>query len=329
MPLRDMNRPSSDPSGSPSRPPARRAPPAFVLYALAANVLVAASKYAAAWFTGSSAMLAEAFHSSADCINQLLLLLGHREASASPDEDHPFGFGRGMLFYAVLVGFLVLSLGGGGSVVEGVHQLLADRSIDHPLPAFIVLAVSAVFEGLSFRKSLAEVGPGRGWRSLWRWFKETRRPALLVTLTEDAAALVGLSIAAIALGLTVWTGHAAFDAGGSIVIGVMLVALALLMIRELKSQVVGEAADRRLRLAMRQWLDGQPQVRSVISLVVLQWDEAVLVAMQVEFTQWPGGSGIDLIEGINRLERDLRQRFPMARWIFVEPELADPRTQRL
>jgi cation diffusion facilitator family transporter len=235
--------------------------PKAIFYALAANVGIAVCKYAAAVFTGSGSMFAEAIHSTADCGNQLLLLFGLRQSRRPPTPMHPMGSGRAINYYSLLVALLLFFVGGAFSVYEGVHRLIAREPLRFVYVALAVLAISVLLETLSLMGALREIRAGTPKKSLWRWFRETRESDLLVVAGEDIAALAGLAIAFVAVLLTVITGNPAWDAWGSIGVGVLLMLIAALIAREVKSMIVGESASPEMRRDIEAFLRAQRDSR--------------------------------------------------------------------
>jgi len=183
-----------------------------ILLALGANFAIFISKLVAALITGSGAMLAEAVHSLADCGNQGLLLLGMRQADRPPSEEYPLGWGRALYFWSFLVAMLLFSVGGMFSIYEGIHKLNHPEPLKWPWLAIGVLAFGVVAESISMHGCLQEVNKAREGRSLWRWFRETRSSELLVIFGEDLAALLGLTIALLAVLATMITGDLLYDA---------------------------------------------------------------------------------------------------------------------
>ena len=184
--------------------------PKAIFYALAANIGIAVCKFAAAAFTGSGAMFAEAIHSSADCGNQMLLLFGLRQARRPASPLHPLGAGRAIYFYSLIVALLLFFVGGVFSVYEGVHRVLVREPLAYAYVALAVLGVSVVLEALSLMGAMREIRKNHPHKSLWRWFRETRESELLVVAGEDVAALAGLAIAFVAVLLTMLTGNPVF-----------------------------------------------------------------------------------------------------------------------
>lgn len=215
-----------------------------ILLALGANFAIFVSKLVAALITGSGAMLAEAVHSLADCGNQGLLLLGMRQADRPPSDEYPLGWGRALYFWSFLVAILLFSVGGMFSIYEGIHKFSHPEPLKWPWLAVGVLAFGVVAESISMHGCLKEVNKARDGRSLWRWFRETRSSELLVIFGEDLAALLGLTIALIAVLATMLTGNLLYDAGGTIAIGVLLVVVAVVVASEVKDLLIGQGWSR-------------------------------------------------------------------------------------
>jgi cation diffusion facilitator family transporter len=292
-----------------------------ILLALGANSAIFVAKLIAAVMTGSGAMLAEAVHSLADCANQGLLLVGMRQAKRPPSMEYPLGWGRVMYFWSFLVAMLLFSVGGMFSIYEGVHKLSHPEPLSWPWLAVGVLAFSIVVEGISMHGCLKEVNKARGSRSLWRWFRETRSSELLVIFGEDLAALLGLSLAFIAIVATMITGNLLFDALGTIAIGVLLVIVAVAVANEVKALLVGQGVEPEQREAMIDFLNAQPDVDAVLNLLTVQMGPDVMVAVKARMA--PAADQRSFIEAINRTEKAMKQAFPDVRWSFFEPDIAD------
>ena len=292
-----------------------------IFFALGANFAIAAAKTVGAVFTGSSSMLAEAIHSYADCGNQALLLWGLKEAKGSPTPDHPLGTGRAIYFWSFIVALMLFSLGGMFSIYEGVHKLHASEPVRYAWVAVAILAFGVVAEGLSLWGCLREVEKERGAQNLWQWFRSSRQSELLVVLGEDLAALGGLVLAMAAIALSMWTGNPAWDALGSIAIGVLLVIVAMVVAFEVKALLVGQSAEPQVIVAMRAHLLAQPEVTHLYNLITQQLGREVMVAVKARMAPQP--SDLALVEAINHVERGLRERFPQIRWVFFEPDVRD------
>lgn len=298
--------------------------PRAVYYALASNVVVTICKFAAAAYTNSGATLAEAAHSSADCLNQVLLITGRRAAHSRPDEQHPLGFGRETHFYAMLVALQFFTVGGLVSMAIGAWRLWHGATLERPEIAVGVLFVCALVEGSALRASIRSIDRKRragGMRGLWRWFRETGELEVMLSIGEDVAALAGVLVSIAGTGLAVLTGWAGFDALGSIGVGLVMMATAVFSLREIKSLIVGEAARASVRKSMRNRLDARPEIGHIVSLVVLRWSDSLLVAVQAELAERCDAD--ELVRTINRVENELQQAFPKARWVYFEPELRE------
>ncbi len=294
-------------------------PTRVIVFALFANLGIALSKFAGAFFSGSSAMLSEAIHSLVDTINQVLLLFGSKRAARPPTEKHPLGFGAESFFWSFMVAILLFSLGGMFAIYEGFHKLHSTEALKTPWLSLAILIVSLVLESLSFRACLAEIRAGNPHGSLWRWFKKTTSAELLVVFTEDLAALLGLIIATFALFLSWMTNDPKWDALGSISVGLILVAVAILLSIEIRSLMIGESPSQDYRSfvemkAKEKFPDGQ-----VLRFIALQLGgNRVLLTYKIH-----PGSITDvavLIARINELEYEVRTHFPEIAWQFVEPD---------
>lgn len=292
--------------------------PTAIFLALGANALIALCKFGAAAFTGSGSMLAEAIHSLADCINQLLLLWGMRQARDPVSELHPLGSGRVSYFYSMIVALLLFFIGGAFSVYEGIHRLLHREALSYPYVAIAVLVVSLILEGASLSGAIKQIRQRHATKPLWRWFRETRESELLVVAGEDSAAIAGLTLALIAIVAATVTGNPVYDACGSIAVGIILMIVAALVLREVQSMIIGESAAPETRRAIRQFLSDRAEIQSIISLITLQWGEHIVVAVQAELIDYDSGRA--QVEAINVIENDLQSAFPAARWVFFEPD---------
>lgn len=292
-----------------------------ILYALGANTAIAVSKYVAAFITNSGSMLAEAVHSTADAGNQLLLLLGIKLAKRPPSPDYPLGYGKETYFWSFVVALMLFSVGGLFSVYEGWHKWQAPEELKSPLIALGVLAFGIVAESFSTWGALREVNKERGGKSLWKWFRTSRNAELLVILGEDLAALFGLSLAFAAVTMAWVTGNTAWDAAGSMAIGVLLIVVAFLVGYEVKQMLVGQGVDPELRDEMFKSIESDPGVQKVFNLVTLQMGPDVMVAIKARMK--PAGSERAMIEAMNRAEAAFRARYPSVAFLFFEPDLAD------
>jgi cation diffusion facilitator family transporter len=291
-----------------------------ILYALGANLAIAAAKTAAAIATGSSSMLAEAIHSYADSGNQALLLWGMKQAKRPPSPDYPLGWGKAVFFWSFIVALVLFSLGGLFSLYEGWHKLKSEDALTYPWVAVGILVFGLIAESVSLRACLQEVNKVRGGRNLWRWFRESRQSELVVILGEDLAALLGLALALIAVLLTMFTGNPAWDALGSMSIGVVLVVVAVLVGIEIKALLIGQSAEHETETRLRSFLEKQENVERVFRLLTLQLGTSLMVAVKAKMK---GATAAELVDGINQTEDALRAEFPEIQWLFFEPDVAD------
>jgi cation diffusion facilitator family transporter len=291
-----------------------------ILYALGANLAIAAAKTAAAIATGSSSMLAEAIHSYADSGNQGLLLWGMRQAKRPPSPDYPLGWGKAVFFWSFIVALVLFSLGGLFSLYEGWHKLLHPGPIRFPWVAVGILVFGLVAETISLRACLHEVNKVRGARSHWRWFRESRQSELVVILGEDLAALLGLALALIAVLATVFTGNPAWDALGSMSIGAVLIVVAVGIGIEIKALLIGQSAEQATEAQLRDFLQRQAGVEKILRLITLQLGTSLMVAVKAKMA---AETAAELVDAINRAEAATRAEFPEIQWLFFEPDVAD------
>jgi cation diffusion facilitator family transporter len=291
-----------------------------ILYALGANLAIAAAKTAAAIATGSSAMLAEAIHSYADSGNQGLLLWGMRQAKRPPSPDYPLGWGKAVFFWSFIVALVLFSLGGLFSLYEGWHKLAHPEPIRFAWVAVGILVFGLIAETISLRACLHEVNKVRGERSLWRWFRESRQSELVVILGEDLAALLGLALALLAVLATMFTGNPAWDALGSMSIGAVLIVVAVGIGIEIKALLIGQSAEHATEARLRQFLQQQAGVEKILRLITLQLGTSLMVAVKARMA---AESAAELIDAINRAEAATRAEFPEIQWLFFEPDVTD------
>ncbi|WP_363796477.1 cation diffusion facilitator family transporter [Lysobacter firmicutimachus] len=291
-----------------------------ILFALGANFAIAVSKGVAAFFTGSSAMLAETVHSLADCGNQGLLILGLKQSKRPPSPDYPLGYGKAIYFWSFLVAVMLFTVGGMFSLYEGIHKLQHPEPLKQWWWAAGVLTFGIVAEAISMRACLQEVAKARGQRTLWQWFRESRQAELVVIFGEDLAALLGLVLALIAVILTVVTGNPIWDAIGTVCIGALLIIVAVFVAIEVKAMLIGQSVDPLRQQQIREFLDARPEVARVISLITLQLGNEVMVSVQAQMREKHSVAG--LTEQINAVERAMKQAFPEVRWSFFEPDVA-------
>ena len=293
-----------------------------ILFALGANGAIAIAKFFAASITGSGSMLAEAIHSSADCGNQLLLLLGLKHAKRPPTTEFPLGYGKAIYFWSFIVALMLFSMGGLFSIYEGVHKLQHPEPLSYPLLALGVLLFGVIAEAFSLWGCLREVKKEQRGRSIWVWFKESRQSELIVVVGEDIAALLGLCFAAIAVCLTMLTNNPVYDASGSIVIGLLLIVVAFFVGREVMALLIGQGVEEHQKHDMMQCLENMDSIEKVYNMVTLQLGDDIMVAVKVKMSPAITESRA-LIEEINLCEKKLKAAYPEILWLFFEPDVKD------
>jgi cation diffusion facilitator family transporter len=290
-----------------------------VLAALAGNLAIAATKFAAAFLTSSSAMLSEAIHSTVDSGNQGLMLYGLRRATMPPDAQHPFGHGMEIYFWSFVVALLIFALGGGVSIYEGIHRLHEPEPVEGAWINFAVLAASAVFEGLSYRVARREFREAHGSRPSWSAVRRSKNPGIFAVLLEDAAALVGIGIATVGLALAVWLDRPDFDGYASIGIGLLLIAVAIVLARETRSLLIGESAAPADLDGVRRLLTADPRVVSVDELLSMHFGPSeVLLAVSIDFRdELPGGA---IEQAARELTGQIERDHPTFTRVFLRPK---------
>lgn len=292
-----------------------------IFFALGANFAIFVAKLVAALITYSGAMLAEAVHSLADCGNQLLLLLGIRQAKRPPSPDYPLGYGKAVFFWSFLVALMLFSVGGMFSLYEGWHKLHSSEPLKSPWIAIGVLTFSIIVEAVSMRACMVEVNKARGGRSLWQWFRNSRQVELVVIFGEDLAALLGLVFALFAVVLAVVTGNPVWDAIGTLAIGALLVVVAVFISIQVKGMLIGLSVEPQTQQDLRTYLEQRPEIAEVYNVLTLQLGNDVMLAVKARMRA--AGSADEMLSGINAIERELKQRFPEVRFSFFEPDIED------
>ncbi len=291
-----------------------------IFYAFAANFAVALAKTGAALWTGSGALMAEDIHSYADCGNQILLFVGMHRSDKQATFKHPMGFGREAYIWSMVVAFTLFSLGGLFSIYEGWMRVSEPHALENTNIALGILAIAVLMELVSLQGALGAMQEEKGDRSLWQWFRTTHSSELMVIVGEDIAALLGLVIALVMLGLAVYTGNSFYDALGSILIGVLLVIVAFLVGREVHSLLIGEVAED-IQQGARQFLSAQAGVVRVLNLWAINHGNGVMVAVKAEFK--PDQSVHSAVQQINALEKEIKRLYPRVKWVFFELDNTD------
>jgi len=292
--------------------------PIVIYAAIGANLGIAVTKFIVAAISSSSSILSEAFHSTIDTVDQLLLLLGKHRAARPPDERHPYGHGKEFYFWGLIVAIVLFGFGGGVSAYEGIRHLLHPREIGDATWVYVIIGIALVFEGSSWTVALRELLRTKGEKSLWRAVRESKDPGVYTVLAEDTAALVGLLLAFLGVLLTQITGDTVYDGIASIAIGCVLAAVSIFLAYEARSLLVGES-DAEVARAVRRIVTADPAVRHVNTLLTMQLGpDEILVNLGLQFQRGLGAE--EIIRAIERLEGAVRREHPTITRVFIEAE---------
>ncbi len=290
----------------------------LVIYgAIGANTAIAITKFTVAGITGSSAMLSEGVHSAVDTFNGVLLLVGIRLSQRPATPEHPFGHGKELYFWSLIVAVLIFGLGGGVSFFEGVQHMRHPEPMRDPTWNYVVLAAAALFEGISFYIALRQFRKQAGSTPFWKAVHQSKDPTTYTVLAEDAAALAGLAIAAVGIALSHRLNMPVLDGAASVLIGLLLAGVATLLTWESRGLLIGEGIRPETAQAIRDLALAQPSVRDVgrvLSMYVGPDD--VLVTMDLDFDA--GTDAAEAAAAIGKVEQQVRERFPMIRRLFIE-----------
>ncbi len=285
--------------------------------AIGANVAIAVTKFIVAGITGSSAMLSEGIHSAVDTFNGVLLLVGIRLSKRPPSAEHPFGHGKELYFWSLIVAVLIFGLGGGVSFFEGVQHIRNPEPMRDPTWNYVVLAAAALFEGISFFIALKQFRAQARGLPFWQALDRSKDPTTYTVLAEDSAALMGLAVAALGIYLSHTLNMPALDGVASVVIGVLLAGVAVFLIRQARGLLIGEGIRPETARAVRELALAQPSVEDVGHVLSMYiGPDEVLVVVDVNFKDdvSTGEAG----EAIAAIERQVRARFPMIKRLFIE-----------
>ncbi|MFI0821781.1 cation diffusion facilitator family transporter [Streptomyces sp. NPDC021098] len=296
-----------------------------IVAALGANLAIAAAKFVAFAFSGSSSMLAEGVHSLADSGNQGLLLLGGKQAKRAATPEHPFGYGRERYIYGFLVSIVLFTIGGVFALYEGYEKIKHPHELEAWYWPVGVLVFAVIAEGFSFRTAVKESNETRGKLSWSQFIRRAKAPELPVVLLEDLGALVGLVLALGGVGLAILTGNGVWDGIGTMCIGALLVLIALVLAAETKSLLLGEAADVDQVAKIREAVVDGETVTGLIHMRTLHLGpEELLVAAKIAVQH--DDSAADVARAIDAAEARIREAVPIARVIYLEPDILRPAT---
>lgn len=291
-----------------------------VIYAaLAGNLLVAITKFVAASYTGSSAMLSESVHSLVDTGNGGLLLYGMHKAKLPPDKRFPFGHGKEIYFWSFVVALLVFSLGAGISIYEGIQHVRAPHAIENPFVNYIVLALSLLFEGVAWFIALKEFKQHKGKQGYVEAVEAGKDPTKFAILLEDSAAISGLLVAIAGLALSQWTGDATYDGIASILIGLILAFTAIFLARETKGLLIGESAGQEVVEGIRTVIEKMPGVDRVNEILTMHvGPDYVLVNISLLLS-----SQLDRAQAhdtLDLIDNQIKARYQRIKRVFIESE---------
>lgn len=289
-----------------------------LVIAFAANLGIAIAKFIAAGITGSSAMLTEGVHSLVDSTNQLLLLYGQKRAQKPANALHPLGYGRELYFWSFVVAILVFALGAGVSVYEGILHILDPEDAGNPLVAFVVLGIAFALEAGSTWAALQEFNASRGGRGWFKSIQDTKDAPTVIVLLENGAAMVGIVLAALGLGLSSLTGNPVFDGAASVVIGIVLGMVALLLAIEAKGLLIGESADPDLVAALRASAGERDGVTGVGEVITIHHaPDQIVAAIEVDFKDDLSAADVERI--VDAIDADIKKDWPTVTHLFVRP----------
>ncbi len=291
-----------------------------IVAALFANLGIAITKFVAWFFSGSSAMLAEGVHSLADTSNQVLLLRGGVRAKRAATPEHPFGYGRERYVYAFVVSIILFSVGGMFSIYEGIEKLTNPHPLENAWLPILVLVIAIVLESFSLRTAVRESNLVRGRQSWIEFVRRSKAPELPVVLLEDLAALLGLVFALTGVGLTIISDDSVFDAIGTLAIGALLIVVAIILGIETKSLLLGEGANAADAVKIRDAINADPEVDALIHMKTLYLGpDELLVAAKIALASQSRLT--DIAASINAVEARIREAVPVARVIYLEPDI--------
>ncbi len=285
--------------------------------ALAANLLIAATKLTAAIFTGSSAMVSEGIHSLVDTSNEVLLLLGISKSQRPADEQRPFGYGKELYFWSFVVSLLFFALGGGFSIYEGIEHLINPQEVTNPVWNYAVLGIAFIFDGISFITAMKEFKRQRGDTPFWKAVRQSKDPSTFVVLFEDAADVIGILIAFSGILIGQLTGNHYIDGIASVMIGLLLTAVAIILVRESRSLLMGETVDHAEMEEVLAIANSHPAVARIIHQQSMYLaPEEVILLLRIHLNQTDDTS---IVQSINEIRDSIRQRYPHYKQLYIEP----------
>lgn len=287
--------------------------------ALAANLLIAVTKFIAGTFTNSSSMISEGIHSTVDTTNQLLLLYGIKRSKKAPDESHPFGYGKELYFWSFVVSILIFGLGGALSVYQGILHIMEPEVMKDPFWNYIVLILSLIFEGTSLIISIREFNKTRNGVRWWDAIIKSKDPSSFLVVFEDGAAVAGLTVVMILMGISHAYGMPELDGVASIIVGLILVFVSLILARESRSLLMGEgiAPETRKKITLLAEEDAAV-VKTKNILSTYQSPEEIVLVLIIDFKDHLDTE--EITEAVQRIRNTVKTAFPLVRYVIIQPE---------
>lgn len=293
----------------------------IIYAALIANAIIAVVKFIAAAITGSSAMFSEGVHTTVDTGNQLMLLLGLKKAKKPADIDHPFGYGKEIYFWSFIVAIMVFAVGAGISMYEGIHSVMDPHPVENVIVSYVVLGAAMVITGIAWYFAWKEFRRVKGGRGYFEAVQQGKNPTTFVVLFEDSAALLGLFVAILGIGLSQWTGMPVFDGIASIIIGLILGTTATWLAYETKGLLIGESADPLTMQEIKNTLSSFKGIKAVNETLTLHMGpDFILLTTSVDFQD--NLSSQDVEDTTVALTREIKTNFPLIKRVFIESEKA-------
>jgi cation diffusion facilitator family transporter len=291
---------------------------ASIIAAITANFLIAAAKFIAGAIGGSSAMFSEALHSTVDGLNDVLLFFGLKRSRRPPDEQHPFGHGKELYFWSLIVSCSVLAIGGGVAVIEGVDHLVHPADITRAKWSFLALGCGVVFNAISAAFELRQFNQQNQGKKFWEAVEEIKDPSALMVFAEDGVGMLGELIAAAGIALQL-AGWKYADGAASVLIGLLLGATAVFLIAQNRDLIIGEGVEDEISRSIREIATSEGGFVSIRSARTMYFGpDNVLVTMDVLFA--PDRKAGELIEAVDRIQRAIRQKHPAVKYIYIDPE---------
>jgi cation diffusion facilitator family transporter len=286
--------------------------------ALAANFLIAVTKFVAAVASGSSAMMSEGIHSVVDTGNEVLLLVGIHRSQKPADEKRPFGYGKELYFWSFIVSVLIFAVGGGISFYEGVVHFRHPHKLEDPFWNYVVLSFAIIFDGISFIIALREFNKQRGATGFWKFVKKSKDPSTFVVLFEDAADVLGLAVAFLGVYLGHHFNNPFFDAGASIIIGLILTSIAAVLAVESRSLLMGETLSKTTLDKITTMASGPSVTKVHEAASMYMGPEEVVLVLPVTFN--PALDHTELQDTIRKMKADIQREYPAIKRIIIEPQ---------